>query len=96
MSGCVVHELKVWPEFWEPLRSGEKRFEVRRNDRGFRTGDIVVLQKTRFPPPLFDGSKAHGIPIRTGEEIHKRIGWILDGGQFGIERGYVVMQLEEM
>lgn len=39
------HELKIWPVFFEPVRSGEKTFEHRNNDRCFQRGDIVVLRE---------------------------------------------------
>lgn len=87
------HNLKVWPEYWDALVSGEKTFEVRRDDRGFQVGDTLVLRKTALPRPLFEGSKALGSPFTTGEEIRKRVLWILTGGQFGIEPGYVVMAI---
>lgn len=39
----IVHRLKSWPRFFEAVRSGEKTFEYRINDRGFQKGDIIVL-----------------------------------------------------
>jgi hypothetical protein len=40
-----VHVLKSWPAFFEAQASGEKTFEVRRNDREFAVGDILILRK---------------------------------------------------
>lgn len=37
------HILKTEPEYWEAQRSGKKNFEVRKNDRDFEVGDILVL-----------------------------------------------------
>lgn len=48
----MKHELKTWPVYFEALWSGRKRFEVRKNDRGFKTGDRLVLKECdpdRFP-----------------------------------------------
>lgn len=39
------HKLKTWPRYWDAIASGEKPFEVRRNDRAFQTGDILILEK---------------------------------------------------
>lgn len=39
------HDLKVWPEFWDMLASGDKPFELRKDDRGFRAGDILLLRE---------------------------------------------------
>lgn len=86
-----VHTLKTVGTVWDAIKSGEKRFEVRKNDRFFQRGDIVRLRK------LADD----GHHYATGNDGRFstldqdfRIGWILQGGQFGIEPGYIVFQLE--
>lgn len=79
------HELKVWPAYFHPLSEGTKSFEVRRDDRGFQRGDVLWLREwdvDRFPSPGY-----------TGNGCYARVVWILTGGQFGIEPGYVVMSL---
>jgi len=89
------HKLKCWPVYFDAVASGEKNFEVRRDDRGFQKGDIIVLQRTSEDEPdlveydFFD-------PDRVAHELRKRITWILTGGQFGIEPGYVVLGLGEI
>lgn len=40
-----VHELKCVPEFYEGLEDGTKTFEIRRNDRDFHTGDVLIIRK---------------------------------------------------
>lgn len=42
-----VHELKTWPEFYDALAAGAKRFEVRRDDRTprFEEGHIARLRE---------------------------------------------------
>ncbi len=39
------HELKCWPEFFRPIALGEKRFEIRVNDRDFAVGDYLWLRE---------------------------------------------------
>lgn len=89
------HVLKTTHEAWLAVESGKKRFEVRKNDRLFQTGDTVVLRKLNGPGSLID--KTHQPEMRNGEyrELRFRVGWILQGGQFGVEPGYCVFQLEE-
>jgi len=41
----VRHFLKIWPEFFEPVMSGVKRFEVRKNDRNFQVDDVLDLSE---------------------------------------------------
>lgn len=39
------HDLKSWPEFFEPCMDGSKNFEIRLNDRDYQAGDIVILRE---------------------------------------------------
>lgn len=40
-----VHELKIWPSFYEAVSKGTKTFEYRYDDRGYKKGDIVKLRE---------------------------------------------------
>ncbi len=86
----AVHDLKCWPNYFDAVQSGEKTFQVRRDDRGFQKGDVLQLYK--FAP----GNGYVRDPI-TGKTIFllRRVTWILTGGQFGVEPGYVVMGLKD-
>ena len=35
------HTLKIKDKYWKRIYSGEKTFEVRKNDRDFQKGDLV-------------------------------------------------------
>lgn len=43
----VVRELKSWPAEFAAVRSGDKAFEIRRDDRdpAFERGDLVLLRE---------------------------------------------------
>jgi len=41
----TTHELKVWPEFYGPLHTGDKLFELRYDDRYYKVGDGLVLRE---------------------------------------------------
>lgn len=81
------HRLKTRADFWDAVQSGQKRFEVRKNDRNFQVGDIVYL--VRLDDRL---GREH---METGMVIRFKVGFILHGGQFGIEPGYCVLQLDQ-
>lgn len=77
-----THEIKCWPAYFGPIRRKEKNFDVRRDDRGYQKGDTVILRE--WEP--YGGSGTF-----TGNDEHRKIKFILTGGQFGIEPGYVVL-----
>ena len=39
----MIHELKTIQPFFEEVWCNRKTFELRRNDRGFKVGDILKL-----------------------------------------------------
>jgi hypothetical protein len=80
-----IHKLKTWPTYYDAIAAGEKNFEVRKNDRAFQKGELVELIRTES-----DGSGYYGTHPQT---MTFRIGWLLQGGQFGIEPGYCVLSL---
>jgi hypothetical protein len=79
----MTHELKTWPEYFWAIRSGLKRFEVRKNDRGFAVMDKLLLRE--YDPR----SEKY-----TGMEIEVVVLYKLDGYQFGIEPGYCVLSID--
>lgn len=40
-----IHELKIWPPYYREVVNGVKTFEVRKYDRDFRVGDILILKE---------------------------------------------------
>lgn len=41
----MTHELKIKSEYLYPILKGDKRFEVRKNDRNFQVGDLIHLRE---------------------------------------------------
>lgn len=41
----TTHDLKTWPQFFDAVESGEKTFELRKNDRGFAVRDFLRLME---------------------------------------------------
>jgi len=84
----AFHPLKTWPEFFDAVCDGRKTFEVRRDDRGFREGDVLLLQ--RWEPERADYTRDDaGRPLMRAV----RVTYVLAGGGFGIEDGHVVLGL---
>lgn len=41
----ITHELKSWPQSFDAVLDGRKRFEVRRADRDYQVGDLLHLKE---------------------------------------------------
>jgi hypothetical protein len=39
------HELKIWPEYYNAILDGRKKFELRSDDRNFKVGDHLYLRE---------------------------------------------------
>lgn len=99
----AVFHLKLIDPYFGQVQRGEKNFEVRRDDRGFQKGDVLILCRYSKQDSLVrrEGySDANGAVVSsypTSPEVAKvrrRIAYILTGGQYGIEPGYVVLGLD--
>ena len=76
-----IHKLKTWPEFYDRLEDGTKKFEIRENDRDFKVGDLLWL--CCWDPEM---------KKRTGRHITMRVTYITD---FQQKPGFVVMGIEK-
>ena len=41
----LTHQLKIYPEYFNAVAAGEKKFEYRKNDRDFHVGDTLQLRE---------------------------------------------------
>lgn len=74
------HYIKILPEYFKAVESGEKTFEVRFNDRNYRVHDILHLQEWA------DGEY-------TGKEMAVEVTYLLDSPQY-CKEGYVIMAIK--
>lgn len=80
----TIHELKILPEYYDAVRCGDKRFEIRKNDRNYHSGDILRLKE-------WDGKKY------TGEELDVLVRYIYYGiDEYGLAEGYCIMSIDTM
>ena len=82
----MEHELKIKEKFFWPIVSGRKTFEIRKDDRGFKMGDDLILNP-------FDADPVYNLP-----KIRCRVVYILHHEDFpdGIPEGYCVMSIRFM
>ncbi|WP_051663137.1 ASCH/PUA domain-containing protein [Alicyclobacillus macrosporangiidus] len=71
----ATHELKTWPEYFEPLLHGEKTVELRKDDRGYAVGDTLILREYDPDTRQYTGR----ICTRTVTHILRGGPWLQDG-----------------
>ena len=79
----TYHELKTWTIAFNPMVEGIKRFELRKNDRGYERGDRLKLREWN-PETGY-----------TGRELIVAVAWILKEG-FGLPEGYCIMSINPL
>ena len=83
MAELITHELKTWPTEFQAVLEGKKTFDVRAKDRDFKVGEFLTLQE--YDPE----KKAY-----TGKSCAREIIFIMEGGKFGVQEGYVAMSIK--
>lgn len=75
-----IHELKTSAQFFEGIVTGEKTFEVRKDDRGYRLGDVLHLRETRPADVLYTGREALAVVTYiVGNDVWLREGFVVLG-----------------
>lgn len=88
--GVRVHRLRTWPAYFDAVEAGTKPFEVRKNDRDFHVGDLLLLLRWE-PLRKRYTMDADGV-FRM---VFRRVTYVLHGGgTLGLAEGYVVLGLE--
>ncbi len=77
----TMHELKCYPEHFDPVARGVKTVELRLNDRNYQVGDTLFLREYE---PL---ERAY-----TGRTAHAAITHIVSGGEW-LSPGYVALSI---
>lgn len=75
-----VHTIKLAKMYYEDVKSGKKSFELRKNDRGYKQGDILRMLE------YAEGEW-------TGREMVAEVTYLLED-YAGLEEGYCIMALK--
>ena len=73
------HALKSWPQYFDLMMSGDKNFELRKNDRDYQVGDVCQF---------FEWNKEKGLTGRRS--LFYKITYVLHKTP-GLLPGYVVL-----
>ena len=74
------HAIKIKEVYFKAVLSGEKTFEIRKNDRDYQVGDIIHFV------PVDDEC---GMIIPHDPNAYK-ITYVFHGGEYGLEEGFCV------
>jgi hypothetical protein len=78
----MKHELKTWPQYFAAIEKGEKTFEIRKNDRDFKKGDLLELQEW---DPITEKYTCNIITFG--------VGYVITDTRWGLQEGFCVMSL---
>jgi hypothetical protein len=78
----ATHILKTLPKFFSAIKTGDKTFECRLNDRGYQVGDTLILK---------EWSQSDGF-TKNFERV--KVTYCLSSKDYGVRDGYVVMAIK--
>lgn len=79
----IVHELKCWLVPFDLILAGLKPWELRENDRGYRTGDTLVLMEWNALTEDY-----------TGRAVSGDVKFVMHGGNFGLPESHCIMTVD--
>ncbi len=78
----MTHELKILKPYFDAVVSGDKTFEIRKDDRPYKIGDTLILREIGAENTF------------TGRFIRKKVGCILrDCPEYGLADGFCILSL---
>jgi hypothetical protein len=88
-----THILKTDPYVWDLVDSRQKTYELRFNDRYFREGDILILDRTQYTGAEM---KAGAPLIYDVRGIKCVIKHVLHGPIYGLEDGWCLLSIGDI
>ena len=87
-----LHELKIKHEYLVEIALGNKTFELRKNDRDYRVGDLI-----RFIDIKQSNSDKHDCDIYIDEDTLYKITYILkDVPEYGLDKDYCILGIKKL
>ena len=79
----AIHELRSWPDEFEAVSRGKKTHEVRKWDRDYQEGDLLILRE-------YDPIKKH----YSARMLYREVTHVTQGGRFGLPEDICVMSVK--
>lgn len=77
---CKEHDIKLAAEYWDDVETGRKCFELRKNDRGYKVGDILNMSEFKAGE-------------ETGRTLRAEVTYMLED-YTGLEDGYCILAIK--
>ena len=90
-----LHELKIKRKYFDDIKRGTKTFEIRKNDRDYKEGDLIHFTIVDEEPP----KEFNDCFIRAFKEpyIVFQIVYILkDVPEYGLDKDYCILGIKEL
>jgi hypothetical protein len=84
-----IHKLKTWNSFFDDVWEEKKTFDIRKNDRDFKEGDVLELIEIH---PFDDGESGRRIQARV-EGVCPLNAFGLMDERFSALKGWVVLSI---
>jgi hypothetical protein len=96
-----THDLKCWPAPFAAVLSGEKKHEIRVDDRGFAVGDVLHLREwdptpIKVPITAWSTVMTDGWAGYTARSLRVRVTHLTPGGAWGLPANLCVMSIESI
>ncbi|MFA5172819.1 MAG: DUF3850 domain-containing protein [Candidatus Paceibacterota bacterium] len=82
---------KIWPEYFEAVESGKKKFELRLNDFEIKEGDTLILEEWNPETKEYTGRKTEKKVVRVDKFMIDKLFWPEEEIK---EKGIQIMSLE--
>lgn len=86
----MVHELKIKECYWHEVWKGTKTFEIRKNDRDYKAGDIIHFHRI--------DDEGNELPISkdfNDKYNNYLITYVFKGGEYGLDEDYCVFGIRQ-
>lgn len=82
-----VHNLKTLQPFYDQVCEGKKKFELRKDDRDYKVGDILRL---------YEGDEqVDNHQLRENKNFtYVQVIYKLEGGIYGLEKGFCILGID--
>lgn len=87
-EATVIHDVKSWSHFFRAIKSGAKVHDLRKNDRNYNVGDVLLLREYDFVNGKY-----------TGDTLEAVITYITDNrvpcafSSSVLDKGYCILSL---